>query len=395
LAATKFIPDQLFGCPDRQVDILLGALWNTDGCVDLFREDRNDGKPSQDKVRIAYVSRSEKLCMGVQALLHRRGIPSSVTESSVEYDGERRDVWTTKVITREGKRRFLCAIDDKHVWFVKYDVRPVLRCLKQGDDAYVPSTYVKLHVPVENQPGALRQQLKNRAVERETLKKYAVDRPSKEFDNVIYAELTWDRVSHVVVSGRAMMYDITVPRVHNFVANGIITHNTASRFTADLLEGWHNDGEILGQIMVWKQAKLDKKYGKLRGTIVNIVGKQKIPQFQRIIVPAQAWHVSGHDDDLRVWAAYQEMCRATNTWPKARNNCVHRYGMCSLFQHCSTNEKLTPLRRLEKAVRAAKAAKAADAPIAEATESQMGLDLTTPSSDTANGVSSAETSTNE
>lgn len=150
----------------------------------------------------------------------------------------------------------------------------------------------------------------------------------------------------------------------------IVEHKTASRFTADLLEGWHNDGEVLGQIMVWKQAKLDKKFGKLRGTIVNIAGKQKVPQFQRVIVPAQAWHVREHAEDLKVWAALQEMYRATNTWPKARNNCVHRYGLCSLFQHCSSNEKLTPIRRLEKAVRSANSARRA---IAAATDSQTGL----------------------
>ena len=166
----------------------------------------------------------------------------------------------------------------------------------------------------------------------------------------------------------------------------IVEHKTASRFTADLLEGWHNDGEVLGQIMVWKQAKLDKKYGKLRGTIVNIAGKQKTPQFQRVIVPAQAWHVREHTEDLKVWAALQEMYRATNTWPKARNNCVHRYGLCQLFQHCSTNEKLTPIQRLTKQVRASRAASAT---IAAATTSQMGLASQPGSSDTATGDASA------
>lgn len=167
----------------------------------------------------------------------------------------------------------------------------------------------------------------------------------------------------------------------------IIEHKSASRFTADLLEGWHNDGEVLGQIMVWKQAKLDKKYGKLRGTIVNIVGKQKVPQFQRIIVPAQRWHVSDHDGDLKMWAALQELYRATGTWPKARNNCVGRYGMCQLFQHCSSNQKLTPLKQLEKAV---KSARSAPPTIAVATESPLGLDSVSNASDTTNDVVVAE-----
>jgi hypothetical protein len=177
----------------------------------------------------------------------------------------------------------------------------------------------------------------------------------------------------------------------------IVEHKTAARFTSDLIEGWHNDGEVLGQIMIYKQAKLSKKYGKLVGTIVNIAGKQKIPKFHRTIVPAQAWHVSSHQKDLKVWQAMKEMYRATGSWPKARNNCVNRFGMCQLFGHCSTNEKDSPLVQIQKAearlVRAAKAA-AKNFPeesIAVATESQLGLDSTSESSDTTNGVFSEST----
>jgi hypothetical protein len=169
----------------------------------------------------------------------------------------------------------------------------------------------------------------------------------------------------------------------------IVEHKTAARFTMDLLQGWHNDGEILGQIMVWKQAKLDKKYGKLRGTIVNIVGKQKKPQFERVIVPAQAWHVREHTQDLQLWNLYQQLCRTTDNWPKARNNCISKYGMCDLFTHCSTNDKLTPLRRLDKAMKAAAdAAKSRDA----LTSSQEALALF---SDVGNMANANEPSTSD
>lgn len=146
----------------------------------------------------------------------------------------------------------------------------------------------------------------------------------------------------------------------------IIEHKTAARFTADALEGWRNDGEIFGQIMIWKRAKLDKKYGKLRGTIVNIVGKQKIIQFHRTIVPAQKWHVQQHMEDLKMWSALQQMYAATDVWPKARANCVTKFGMCSFFDHCAENQKLVPIRKREWAPQQ-------KLPIAAATESQEGL----------------------
>lgn len=371
LAADKFILDALFALPDRQVYKLLTGLWNTDGCVDTFVEHyKNRVIAPQTKVRIAYVSRSRILAEGVQTLLHRLGLPSTVNESSVEYEGERRDVWTTKVVTRYGKRRFLTMVREGRLGFVKYPVDDAFEAIKDGDDAAIPTGLVRRIVPDEEITGQLRQQLGARSVERTTLIKHGEKKQSPAIAKLLAQDLTWERVDHVIVSGRSMMYDLTVPGVHNFVANGIVTHNTASRFTMDLLQGWHNDGEILGQIMVWKQAKLDKKYGKLRGTIVNIVGKQKKPQFERVIVPAQAWHVREHTQDLQVWALYQQMCRTTGLWPKARNNCVGRYGMCDLFSHCATNDKLTPTKRLEKMLKSA--TDKAEA-IASATNSQEAL----------------------
>ena len=146
----------------------------------------------------------------------------------------------------------------------------------------------------------------------------------------------------------------------------IVEHKTAARFTADALEGWRNDGEILGQIMIWKRAKLDKKYGKLRGTIVNIVGKQKVIQFHRTIVPAQKWHVTQHMEDLKMWSALQQMYAATGVWPKARANCVTKFGLCNFFDHCAENQKLVPLRKREWAPQARPE-------IASATESPKGL----------------------
>jgi hypothetical protein len=138
-------------------------------------------------------------------------------------------------------------------------------------------------------------------------------------------------------------YDMiaTVAPGHPSVPAGtwIVEHKTAKAFTNDVLEGWWNDGEIMGQIAIWQRAKLQKRFGKLRGVIVNICGKQKIPQFHRVVIPVQAWHMRQHADDLRVWRALIGMCEATGTWPRARASCVTRYGLCEFFRHCAENKK--------------------------------------------------------
>lgn len=115
----------------------------------------------------------------------------------------------------------------------------------------------------------------------------------------------------------------------------IVEHKTASRFTDDVVDGWRNDGEILGQIMLWKRLKLDKKFGKLQGVMVNILGKQKYPQFRRVIVPPQSWQIRQHADDLRVWEGYRQLARAIGVFPHARANCISRYGKCFQWDHCT------------------------------------------------------------
>jgi PD-(D/E)XK nuclease superfamily protein len=171
----------------------------------------------------------------------------------------------------------------------------------------------------------------------------------------------------------------------------IIEHKSHARFTADVLEGYRNDGEILGQIMIWKRAKLDKKYGKLRGTIVNIVGKQKIIQFHRTIIPAQRWHVTQHMEDLKMSAAIQQIYAATGVWPKWRANCVSRWGMCEFFDHCAENRKPVPIRKREWAPQAKpEIAAATESPKGLAIDNTIGQTSPTPSEPIETGTATAE-----
>jgi hypothetical protein len=337
LAADKFVPVELLSVSDRQVLVLLGALWNTDGCVDVFEEVRVDAR--QMKVRMAYVSRSQQLCDDVQRLLLRVGVPSTVTESSVEYEGERREVWTTKVVTRKGKRRFLSLIKEGRLNFIKYAVEDAISAIKDGDDEPIPSDLIRRCVPDEELTGILRQQVKNyRSVQTSFLALRGEKKASTAIKKLLSSDVTWERVAHVIVTGREMMYDITVAGAHNFVANDIITHNTSARFDGQALDGWRNDGEVIGQMMIWDKANLEQRFGRCQGVIVNMIGKQKQPQFERIIVPPQSWQLEAHENDLRYWRAVEAMNRATDTWPRSRASCITKYGFCDFYDHCSNDD---------------------------------------------------------
>lgn len=119
----------------------------------------------------------------------------------------------------------------------------------------------------------------------------------------------------------------------------MLEHKSAARFDRPTLEGWPNDGEVLGQILGWKKMKLDKRFGELQGVMVNIIGKQEKEQkFHRMTVRANAWPVAAHERELKEWEGLIQLAVGMRNFPRARHSCVGRYGMCDHFDHCATGE---------------------------------------------------------
>jgi hypothetical protein len=118
----------------------------------------------------------------------------------------------------------------------------------------------------------------------------------------------------------------------------IVEHKSASRFDNDTLEGWVNDGEVIGEVALWQKLGLDHRFGKLQGVVVNLLGKQKEPQYHRCWVAPESWQVDGHLDDLRRWEGLIQLARSSNNFPRARQGCIGRYGRCNYFDHCAGAE---------------------------------------------------------
>lgn len=114
-----------------------------------------------------------------------------------------------------------------------------------------------------------------------------------------------------------------------------VEHKTASRFDQNTLEGWVGDGEILGQIDIWERLHLEKRFGPLRGVLVNLIGKQKTPEFHRTVAAPTAFAIDQHRADLRTWNASIQLAKATGVFPRTRANCIHRFGRCGHWDHCN------------------------------------------------------------
>jgi replicative DNA helicase Mcm len=53
----------------------------------------------------------------------------------------------------------------------------------------------------------------------------------------VEADLRWETVTEAADTGEKEVFDLTVPETHNFVGNGIVTHNTAAAVRDDFGEG--------------------------------------------------------------------------------------------------------------------------------------------------------------
>lgn len=115
----------------------------------------------------------------------------------------------------------------------------------------------------------------------------------------------------------------------------IVEHKTASRADVATLEGWQNDGQILGHMWIYHRAGLVKRYGPLAGVMVDVAVKTKVPQFYRIMVPVSMPRARAHVQDLRAWEGVYRMFDATGYFPRNRKSCIHFGRKCEFFDHCA------------------------------------------------------------
>ena len=141
-------------------------------------------------------------------------------------------------------------------------------------------------------------------------------------------------------TGESCRYDLigyySKPSPGRVAGTYVFEHKTSERFDFDTLEGWAGDGEVIGEAALWRRLGLDKRFGPLRGVVINILGKQQEPKFHRTTVAPSQTLIDAHFDDLRRWDGLLALCKASNNFPRSRANCIGRYGRCDWWEHCAT-----------------------------------------------------------
>lgn len=213
----KRLPGELFGVPDRQLALLLRALW-TDGYIGRGME---------------LALSSEGLVDDVQAALHRFGVVSrkSFNPKRATAGGRLHDAWRLTIFDKENILRFADRVGVPFGSEARFDalvsrVSGVTSNTNWDVVPVGPNELREIRIGCPRGRG-LMEMSSQTWMGRDRFRR-AVDASGYDGPLARHArqDLVWERVVSVEPVGVLPVYDLTVPETGNVVANGVIVHNT-------------------------------------------------------------------------------------------------------------------------------------------------------------------------
>ena len=236
-AATKFIPESIFGLQCDKLAIFLRHLWATDGSITIGRNQR------AALVRTYYATNSRRLAQNVQRALLRFEIRSRVAPTHNKGYAEN---WHVVLQGAPDQLRFLSEIGchgvrgevipkatgilESHKVSPNIDLVPwpVAMVIKEAL-ATSGITYRELAAQLdEHYCGSylLGTEDRPRRFSRTRLDRIAEVTGSQRVSDLATSDLLWDQVIEIVPLGEQPTFDATVDKTHNFIANGVVAHNS-------------------------------------------------------------------------------------------------------------------------------------------------------------------------
>jgi replicative DNA helicase len=226
----KFIPDEVFSLPDFQVALFLRHLWSTDGSV------RRDGRMG----RIYYASSSRRLIDDIQSLLLRLSIRGRVKR--VQKTGYRPG-YHLCLYGANNQLRFLELVGVHGARSAAVEpLAAVLRAVVPYANTNLDTIPREIWMVVR---GRLREigvttrafqtaigtqycgsALFRTAPSRSRLARIAAALDDDRLARLATSDVFWDGVVAIERLGEERVYDTTVPGTHNFIADGIVVHNS-------------------------------------------------------------------------------------------------------------------------------------------------------------------------
>jgi replicative DNA helicase len=233
----KFIPEEIFGLPNQQLALFLRHLWATDGSITIGRNQRGA------IVRIYYATTSRQLADGVRRALLRLNIRSRLSRArKVGY----RDCWHVRIEGAENMIHFLTAIGchgqrgeripEALTALQGHKGNPNVDLIPNAVSETVRSALKEAGVTHRSLATALDERYcgsyllgsdkSPRRFSRPRLAKIAAILQNSELAALASSDVFWDEVVEITPLGEMPTFDVTVDVAHNFVANGIVAHNS-------------------------------------------------------------------------------------------------------------------------------------------------------------------------
>ena len=234
-AAEKRVPDAVFEFGRDEIALFLGRLWTGDGFI-----------ANAKQCVPFYATSSARLARDVQSLLLRLGIVARIHEKRFRYRGGHRVGFTVHVIGDGAVERFEStivphivarreAIDTLRMHLLttergrtSKDTVPPEVAQWIGEDwdraGLTPEDLQRLGGVALSESVLARKC----GYRRSTLWKVGREADSRRLRELAASDVYWDRVVSIEYVGEEDTYDLTVEHDHNFVADGLIVHNSHS-----------------------------------------------------------------------------------------------------------------------------------------------------------------------
>ncbi|MCF7871219.1 MAG: DNA polymerase III subunit alpha [Candidatus Omnitrophica bacterium] len=241
-ASEKFIPDFIFSLKPDDLALFLGRLWSGDGFVYTKR----NSFPF-------YATSSVKLAQQLQELLLRFGIISKIHKKHFKYRYKQKiNNRVDYVLILQGRESIDSFLNNLACYIIGQDkqldkLRKYYRSVASNRESKdiipqqikfcVQKLRVKNNIPWRNLEsdscvcmrsftGNIKQH--KQGFRRNTIKKLADYFKDLELMKYAQSDIYWDRVISIEYVGDRLTYDLQIEKYHNFLANGIVVHNSHS-----------------------------------------------------------------------------------------------------------------------------------------------------------------------